>query len=213
MGLLSSFSKNSLSQGRGNDAFSISMTTSMSNEVMGSILMDAGMRIYTDVLFFVDREYQVPEIRLTELINAFHLKAAPVEKLVHAEVRPPAYHLAHRIEDLLKTRDHLVSAFKMVHYDDVAAPLANPLGLGYDLIRIRHHAYHVGYEDVVERVVVEGELHGVHLEKLDVFKAQVRDLLLGLFKHLAREVYADHLAVAGEDVEGKARSDAHVKHD
>src|SRR3989337_4331344 len=213
MGLLSSFSKNSLSQGRGNDTFSIPMTTSMSSSVMGSILMDAGMRIYTDVLFFVNREYQVPKIRLTELINTFHLKAALGKEVVHAEVRPPAYHLAHRIEDLLKTRDHLVSAFKMVHYDDVAAPLANPLGLGYDLIRIRHHAYHVGYEDVVERVVVEGELHRVHPQKLDVFKAQVRDLLLGLLEHLAREVYAHDLAIAGEDVKGKARPDAHVKHD
>ena len=77
---------------------------------------------------------------------------------------------------------------------------------------VRDDADDVERHDVVEGVVRELQVQGVHLHDLEVPPAVPVDLLLRLLEHVGRQVDAGHLAMRRVGVEREAGADADLEH-
>src|ERR1051326_8807229 len=87
-------------------------------------------------------------------------------------------------------------AREMIHDDDFAGRLADPLRFLDQLHGIGNDGDDVERHDVIEAVVGKFEIQGVHFLNPDMVPFVLEDLILRAREHVGREIDADDLAVA-----------------
>lgn len=91
-----------------------------------------------------------------------------------------------------------------------AVLFGNPLQFGHHFLRIRDYTDDEPRHCMIETIVCEGDILGVHLHEVNMVEVMLRLLFLGFVEHLSGYVDPYHLALIGVEGKGNPGSDAYL---